>query len=194
MKIVKYSLYAGCLFILILFNVQSASAAEKSTSGIAILHDGNRLETFEDQGQVIYPFEQERCDRALSCSHPDELYRGGGFVALTAAQHWIEISCPASTSMGIQLRGDDNDGWARVTVDGDMAWEGNTYGHGNGGVLFIKFLEISGLTESSHALRIEAMGISGKDGGDVHVAIVGFACNAMETKHDFMNYLPIVQG
>ncbi len=117
MRIAKVALMAGFLFTLAVSNIQVASAAGQTLAGIPTLHDGYWLDKIKDQTQVVYPYEREQCDGPLTCSHPDELYRGGGFVALTAGGQWIQISCPATTSVGIQLRGDDNDGWVRVSVD-----------------------------------------------------------------------------
>ena len=194
MRIAKIALMAGFLFTLAVANIQVASAAGQTLAGIPTLHDGYWLEKIKDQTQVVYPYEREQCDGPLTCSHPDELYRGGGFVALTAGGQWIQVSCPATTSVGIQLRGDDNDGWVRVSVDDHdiVVWEGNTYGHGNGGALWIKYLEISGLEESSHTVRIAATGRPGTSGGDVHVAIVGFACNTALSEGGFTAYLPMI--
>jgi len=195
MKIAKIALLTAFLFTLMLLNGQNVFAAAQAKTGSTILIDGNRIEKIKDQSQIVYPFEREHCDGPLTCSHPDDLYRGGGFVALTAGNQWIQVSCPATTAVGIQLRGDDNDGWARVTVDDHdvTVWEGNTYGHGNGGMLWIKYLEISGLEERSHTVRIEATGNSGIDGGDVHVAIVGFTCNTeQQSESGFKTFLPMI--
>ena len=194
MSFAKIALMAGVLFTLTLSNIHIGSAAGQALAGTPTLHDGYWLDKIEDQSQVVYPYEREHCDGPLSCSHPDELFRGGGFVALTAGQHWIQVSCPTTTSVGIQLRGDDNDGWARVTIDNhdQTVWEGNTYGHGSSGALWIKYLEISGLEESGHTVRIAATGRPGIDGGDVHVAIVGFTCNTTLREVGFMAYLPMV--
>ena len=53
-------------------------------------------------------------------------------------------------------------------------------------------MEISGLEEGSHTVRVAAAGRPGISGGDVHVAIVGFACNTALSEGGFMAYLPMI--
>jgi hypothetical protein len=83
------------------------------------------------------------------------LWRGGFLVALMSPDQWIEAQCldPAHT-VGVQFWGDENDGWARIRVNGQEQWVGNT--HGVAGNLFVRYVEISGFPADLHVVRVEA--------------------------------------
>lgn len=85
------------------------------------------------------------------------LWIGGDRVALIGAGQWIELSCvEPSFLIGVHFLGDENDGYARVFVDGAEVWHGDTYGPvGN---QFDRHLEVTNLPMERHLLRIEATG------------------------------------
>jgi hypothetical protein len=118
-----------------------------------------------------------RSSSSIAIRDSGNLWRGGFLVALISPGQWIEAQCldPAYT-VGVQFWGDENDGWARVLVDGQEQWVGNT--HGASGNLFVRYLEISGFPAAPHVVRVEATGRRGIDlpGGDDDVAIYAFVC------------------
>ena len=65
--------------------------------------------------------------------------------------------------VGVHFWGDENDGFARVLVDGEEVWQGNTYGPV--GAQFYYRLEMGGLPLARHTLRVEALGQNGGPGG-----------------------------
>ena len=74
----------------------------------------------------------------------------------------VDVNC-----IGVQFWGDDNDGWARVLLDGFEIWRGDTYGT----ILsdpnsFVKYLEVCNLLPGKHTVRVEHMGMQGA-GGDL---------------------------
>jgi hypothetical protein len=78
--------------------------------------------------------------------------------------------------VGVQLWGDQTDGWARITVDGSEVWRGNTYGKSGdypaGG--FINYVEIYNLPMAKHTIIVDVLGINGPEGGpDVTVFYFG---------------------
>ena len=76
-----------------------------------------------------------------------------------------------STVVGLQFWGDTNDGWARVLVDGEEVWTGNTHGSDDNypGGAFVNYLQISGLPNEPHTIRVEHMGQN-----DVTILLFGF--------------------
>lgn len=105
------------------------------------------------------------------------LWRYQEWVALQSAGSFIEARADSATSVGVQFWGDQNDGVARVLVDGQLVWEGNTYGSDPNypGNAFVKYLKISGLPRGPHAIRVEHTGVVGAGGGaDVTVYFFGF--------------------
>lgn len=108
-------------------------------------------------------------------------------LALTDPTQWIETACLEPVDrVGVQFWGDENDGWARVLVDGVEFWRANTYGPPGAG--YVNYLEISNLPNAPHTLRIEALGVRGStaSNSDIHVTVYGFACGTRKT------YLPLV--
>ncbi len=98
-------------------------------------------------------------------------------VALTATDQWVEGVCTAPASMvGVQFWGDENDGWARVLVDGVERWRGNTYGQSPD--LFVRFLSIRNLAPAPHVIRIEPLGERGSSnpGSNIHVSVYAIVC------------------
>jgi hypothetical protein len=112
-------------------------------------------------------------------------------LALTSTQHWAEGVCMVpSTMVGVQFWGDENDGWARVLVDGSERWRGNTYGRAPN--LFVRFLEIRDLPPAPHVVRIEPLGQVGTSlpGGNIHVSIYAIACGLPVASEIFLPILP----
>lgn len=112
-------------------------------------------------------------------------------LALTEPDHWAEGVCMTqSTMVGVQFWGDENDGWARVLVDGVERWRGNTYGRYPN--LFVRFLEIRDLHAAPHVVRVEPLGQAGTSlpGGDDHVSIYAIVCG-LPVRTEI--YVPILQ-
>ncbi len=87
------------------------------------------------------------------------LWRYNQWISVSDADGWIEArTTVATTSMGVQFWGDDNDGWATVYIDGVEIWTGDTRGSDNQypGGAFVKYLQVSGLSNSTHTLRVES--------------------------------------
>lgn len=99
-------------------------------------------------------------------------WRYNEWVALGEPGQYLEAEATVNTTaIGVQLWGDDNDGWARVLVDGEEMWVGEMRGEDNQwpGGAFVRYLEIAGLTPGSHTLRFEPTG----EGGPVTVYFFG---------------------
>lgn len=71
----------------------------------------------------------------------------------------LTLSSP-TTSLGVQFWGDGDDGVARVSVDGQVRWEGNTRGENANwpGGAFVRYVAVDYLPAESHVVRIEAVG------------------------------------
>jgi hypothetical protein len=125
----------------------------------------------------------------IYASESSQIY--GPAVALTSTTAWAEGVCMVpSTLVGVQFWGDDNDGWARVLVDGIERWRGNTYGRSP--LPFVHFLEISGLSSAPHVVRVEPMGQAGTTlpGGNIHVSVYAVVCGLPVASEIFV---PILQ-
>ncbi|WP_445474536.1 LamG-like jellyroll fold domain-containing protein [Methanococcoides methylutens] len=156
------------LFISLLALALSVSVA--STEESVTLYDGNALEFKTPPDVVAYA-------NTLYSEPPNEfkiatsgaVWQYKHWISLTKQGEWIEAKTGIeTTTVGVQFWGDSNGGWARVLVDGEKVWSGDTYGgdskfpEGK----FIKYLEISGLDKGFHTIRVENMGNSGQGGGD----------------------------
>ena len=85
-------------------------------------------------------------------------WRYNEWLAMDQIGQYIEVeSAVSTTAIGVQLWGDDNDGWARVIVDGEEMWTGEMRGVDNQwpGGAFVRYLEVAGLEPGYHALRFE---------------------------------------
>ncbi|MBV7332244.1 hypothetical protein KFU94_29230 [Chloroflexi bacterium TSY] len=103
-------------------------------------------------------------------------------AALTSSNGWLEITwSEPATAVGVQFWGDQNDGWACILINNVQVWEGNTVGEG---VNFETYLEVRNLPNERHTVRVEAVGRPGRDGGDVHVAIVTFGWGEVPGESD----------
>ncbi|MGD2162183.1 MAG: FHA domain-containing protein [Anaerolineales bacterium] len=99
-------------------------------------------------------------------------WRYNEWLAMGEPGQYIEIeSTVNTTAIGVQLWGDDNDGWARVLVDDEEIWTGEMRGTDNQwpGGAFVRYLEIAGLEPGIHNLRFEPTG----EGGSVTVYFFG---------------------
>lgn len=99
-------------------------------------------------------------------------WRYNEWLAMGEPGQYIESeSTVSTTAVGVQLWGDQNDGWARVLVDGEEVWLGEMRGADNQwpGGAFVRYLEISGLAPGLHTLRFEPTG----EGGSVTMYFFG---------------------
>ncbi|MGD2057611.1 MAG: FHA domain-containing protein [Anaerolineales bacterium] len=99
-------------------------------------------------------------------------WRYNEWLAMGEPGQYIQVdSAVSTTAIGVQLWGDDNDGWARVLVDGEEMWTGEMRGEDNQwpGGAFVRYLEVSGLEPGPHSLRFEPTG----QGGSVTVYFFG---------------------
>jgi hypothetical protein len=86
---------------------------------------------------------------------------------------WIEATWEGSyTSMGVQFLGEEMIGWARVLLDGQEVWRGNTADIWSKSGRHGGFVEISGFDPGKHTLRVESLGF---DYRPVTVANFGFS-------------------
>ncbi|MEM7128214.1 MAG: hypothetical protein AAF702_17915 [Chloroflexota bacterium] len=112
-------------------------------------------------------------------------------LALTASDGWVEVKwSKPTTTIGVQFNGDSNDGWARILVDGKELWTENTYGsRGN----FRKYVELSGLPQAPHTVRVEATGEAGTQGGGAHVTVSAFGWGAVSSAgQDSTIFMPVI--
>jgi len=155
--------------------------------------------------QIAYAEKDSRIDKSWSSFYQTQpksseqvrIYASDGarvydpVLALTDSSQWAEGVCMVpSTMVGVQFWGDENDGWARILVDGVERWRGNTYGHAPD--LFIRFLEIRDLPVAPHVVRVEPVGRVGttQPGGNSHVSIYAVVCGLPVRSEIF---LPILQ-
>jgi len=108
-----------------------------------------------------------------------DFWRMNEWVALMVVGDWIEAAHygPAITSVGVQFWGDNDDGYARVIVDGVERWTGNTYGEDGNypGGAFVNYLYFTDLGPGPHTIRVENMGQTGGGANDnVTVMFFGF--------------------
>lgn len=108
-----------------------------------------------------------------------DFWRMNEWVALLVVGDWIEAAHygPEITSVGVQFWGDNDDGYARVIVDGVERWTGNTYGaDGNyPGGAFVNYLYFTDLGPGPHTIRVENTGQTGGGANDnVTVMFFGF--------------------
>jgi hypothetical protein len=99
-------------------------------------------------------------------------------VALTAANSWIEATCATTAStVGVQFLGDQNDGWAKIFVDGEPWWQGTIQGNT---MVNDDYIEIPDLPLESHVIRVETMVTPGTAQFG-HVTVVAFGCGSLAT-------------
>jgi hypothetical protein len=92
------------------------------------------------------------------------------WIFLTHPDDALEVDTPVSTTVGVEFWGDTNDGEARLLVDGVKRWSGDTHGDDANwpGGAFVRYVQITGLQNQPHTVRIEQTG-----NGDVTVYFVG---------------------
>ena len=108
-----------------------------------------------------------------------DFWRMNEWVALMNGGDWIEATHSGTgiSSVGVQFWGDNDDGMARVIVDGVERWTGNTYGENGNypGGAFVNYLYFTDLGPGPHTIRVEAVGQGGGGTGDnVTVMFFGF--------------------
>jgi hypothetical protein len=86
---------------------------------------------------------------------------------------WIEATSDGSyDSMGVQFLGEGMIGWARILLDGQEVWRGNTSAIWSKSGRHGGYVEVSGYTPGAHTLRVESLGF---DYRPVTVASFGFS-------------------
>jgi len=108
-----------------------------------------------------------------------EFWRMNEWVALMNGGDWIEATHSGTgiTSVGVQFWGDNDDGIARVLIDGVERWTGDTYGENGSypGGAFVNYLYFMDLGPGPHTIRVEAVGQATAGAGDnVTVMYFGF--------------------
>ena len=117
-------------------------------------------------------------------------------LALTSPAGWLEVTWSDPTdTVGVQFCGDSNDGWARILVDGEVLWTGNTY-HAEG--KFRQYVALGGLPLQPHHVRVEATGQAGAEGGGAHVTVTALGWGAVSAEHqdgdDGKIFLPFISS
>ena len=86
--------------------------------------------------------------------------------------NWIEVSTELPvTAIGVQFLGAAQIGWARLLLDGQEVWRGNTADLGHTLDQYGGYVEVSGFDLGPHTLRVESLGW---DYRPVTVASFGF--------------------
>lgn len=116
--------------------------------------------------------------------------------ALVSVTSWIEVTWTEPTTVvGVQFFGDERGSWARIKVDGEKVWEDNTNGQGS---TFSDYIQISGLANEPHTVRVEALGQPGIGGGPIFVGVAGFGSGEVSEENKIGDgsdiYMPIVMG
>ena len=128
------------------------------------------------------PYQLDLPDMVDSSLHLRVLKGAGSFAEIT----WDE----PTTTVGVQFWGDGNDGHARILVDGNEVWQGNTEG---ANLTFEEYIEIDELPHTSHKVRVEATGTPGSKGGtDVTIAAFGWGSRSETASHTI--HIPIVRN
>jgi hypothetical protein len=117
--------------------------------------------------------EENPSPEGINVTHSEESISYGLNRVLWGVGDWVQASTdlPFET-MGVQIYGDHTIGWARVLLDGEEVWRGDTaaiWSHlgRHGG-----YIEISGYDPGRHTIRVESMGF---DYHPVTVAFFGFS-------------------
>ncbi len=152
-----------------------SDTAAPSLTPIVTLRQGD-ARTFTDPPPVIAYANDEVADppAGVSIATKGEVWRYHEWLALQEQAGWIEAVCNGPVSrVGVQFWGDSNDGGARVFVDSEALWRGNTYGTDTDG--FVRWLEITNLPPGRHTVRVQATGRKGLGGGS-DVTVYFFGC------------------
>jgi hypothetical protein len=134
---------------------------------VVTLHVGD-ARTFSQPPEVVaYANTQERPEPpeiVINENCADRCWRYHEWLAMGTLGMWIEATSTIPISaMGVEFWGDQNDGWARVLLDGEEIWQGDTRGQDGTwpGGAFVRYLEIAGLPWGIHTLRVEPLGEGG---------------------------------
>jgi len=143
---------------------------------VVTLYTGDARTFSQPPEMIAYANTQERPEPpeiVINDNCMDRCWRYHEWLAMGILGLWIDAtSTQQVTALGVEFWGDQNDGWARVLVDGDEIWRGDTRGEdGNWpGGAFVRYLEIAGLPLGIHTLRVESLG----EGGAVTMYYFGF--------------------
>ena len=92
----------------------------------------------------------------ISISFADESISYGLSRVLWWNGSWIEASFDGSySSVGVQFLGDEMIGWARLLLDGQEVWRGDTSEIWSKSGRYGGFVEVSGFDRGPHTLRVE---------------------------------------
>jgi pSer/pThr/pTyr-binding forkhead associated (FHA) protein len=145
----------------------SVPTATPPLQRVMTLHVGD-ARTFSQPPEVVaYANTQEQAtppEMTIQEFCDDPCFRYHEWIGMGKLGQWIEAtSAGPVTAMGVEFWGDQNDGWARVLIDGDEIWRGDTRGaDGNWpGGAFVRYLEVAGLPLGVHTLRVEPLGEGG---------------------------------
>ncbi|MBN2556250.1 MAG: right-handed parallel beta-helix repeat-containing protein [Anaerolineales bacterium] len=161
-------------------NVESAAPVASGGSGAQWISGDAR---YADDPPMIIAYANTRyVSPASGISVRDsggEFWRMNEWVALMNGGDWIEATHAgtAITSAGVQFWGDNDDGLARVLVDGVERWVGSVYGENGNypGGAFVNYLYFTDLGSGPHTIRVEAVGEETMGVGDnVTVMFFGF--------------------
>jgi hypothetical protein len=72
----------------------------------------------------------------------------------------------------VQFLGESQMGWARLILDGEVVWQGDTSEIGTEKGRYGGYIQVSGFEPGKHSIRVESMGF---DYHPVTVASFGFA-------------------
>jgi hypothetical protein len=143
---------------------------------VVTLHVGDARTFSQPPEMIAYANTQERPEPpevVINENCNDRCWRYHEWLAMGTLGLWIDAtSTQQVTALGVEFWGDQNDGWARVLVDGDEIWRGDTRGaDGNWpGGAFVRYLEVAGLPLGIHTLRVEPLG----EGGSATMYFFGF--------------------
>ncbi len=132
-----------------------------------VLHYGDARMFSQPPEVIAYANTQARSappEIAISEGCAEDCLRYYEWLGIPEANQWIEASTTISaTAMGVQLWSDTTGGLARIYLDGEEVWSGDTRGEDNlwPGGAFVRYLEISGLADTTHSLKVEALGEGG---------------------------------
>ncbi len=147
---------------------KSVSPSEISVT--VIVHPGN-VHTFGKQPDLYIEANAEgiAVQEGVIVTHSDESIGYGLNRVLWGEGDWVQASTDLPfDSMGVQVFGDHTIGWARVLVDGEEIWRGDTAAiwsdlgrHGG-------YIEVSDYEPGRHTIRIESLGF------DYHPVVIAF--------------------
>lgn len=136
-----------------------ASAAPPVPTGlvVSVLPGDSRF--FKDPPRLRAHASGFNSPPGVRLSHSPESIEYGLNLVLWWEGPWIEAATELPfTAMGVQFLGDYQIGWARVLLDGQEVWRGDTALLGESNHRPAGYVEVSGFSSGRHTLRVEALG------------------------------------